>query len=77
MKTPICIQKSVKPVSALKKRKFFTTSRSERFEREKERFNKACQLGKANKTGVKQARKTNKTKSQPQKSRNKTEYQKC
>ncbi|CAH8838234.1 unnamed protein product [Trichobilharzia szidati] len=76
MKTPICSQKSVKPVSALKKRKFFTTTRSERFEREKERFNKACQLGKVNKNGGKQAKKTNKTKSQPQKSRNKNEYQK-
>ncbi|CAH8507272.1 unnamed protein product [Schistosoma intercalatum] len=51
--TPINIHKIIKPVSTFKKKKFFATTRSERFEKEKQRFQKACEISNVNKKTLK------------------------
>ncbi|VDO69597.1 unnamed protein product [Schistosoma curassoni] len=51
--TPINIHKIIKPVSTFKKKKFFATTRSERFEKEKRRFQKACEISNVNKKTLK------------------------
>ncbi|KAH8860096.1 Synaptonemal complex protein [Schistosoma japonicum] len=63
-KTPINIPRVIKPVSTFKKKKFFCTSRSERIEKEKQRFQNACEISNAAKNTLKPNKKRLKDKNQ-------------
>ncbi|CAH8480254.1 unnamed protein product [Schistosoma turkestanicum] len=62
--TPINLQKMIRPVSAFRKKKFFSTTRSERIEKETQRFQKACETTNVNKKTSKSNKKCLKDKNQ-------------
>ncbi|CAI2727028.1 unnamed protein product [Schistosoma spindalis] len=62
--TPINKHKIIKPVSTFKKKKFFATTRSERFEKEKQRFQNACEISNVNKKTLKSKKKCLKNENQ-------------
>ncbi|CAH8524203.1 unnamed protein product [Schistosoma rodhaini] len=62
--TPINIHKIIKPVSTFKKKKFFSTTRSERFDKEKQRFQEACEISNVNKKTLKSKKKSSKDENQ-------------
>ncbi|KAK4469350.1 hypothetical protein MN116_006911 [Schistosoma mekongi] len=66
-KTPTNIPRVIKPVSTFKKKKFFCTTRSERIEKEKQRFQNACEIGNAAKNTFKPNKKRSKYKNQKNK----------